>query len=81
MYTIEFSENAAKTLRKLPEPDYVAILKKLNSIRESPYSYLKKLTGNKFWRLRIGKYRAVIDVLIKGRIIYVVKIDKRDRIY
>lgn len=81
MYAVELTENAAMTLRKLDTEERERIIKKIHSIREDPFAHLKKLTGNHFWRLRIGDYRAIIDVVIKGKTIYVLKIDKRERVY
>lgn len=80
-YSIIFSENAAKTVKKLNVEDREAMLKKIASLRENPFPMLKKLAGSKFWRLRMGKYRAIIDIIVKGQILFVVKIDKRDKVY
>lgn len=81
MYTVEFTEKAAKTLRKLPAEDAATILRKLQAIRQNPLPSLKKLKGTKFWRLRVAKYRAIIDVLVSGQRLIVLKVDKRERVY
>jgi len=81
MYTIQLTDKAKEFLNKLDVHEQEKILKKLYLIREHPVSYLKKLTGSNLWRLRIGKYRAIIDVIIKGKRIIVLRIGKRKNVY
>jgi len=81
MYFIELSERSEKFLDKLPKQDSDMILKKIYSIKDNPFRFLKKLQGEKFWRLRIAKYRAVIDIIISGRRIIVLRIDHRKKVY
>ena len=75
------SDEAVKFLRKLPGKDASIILKKLYSIRNDPYPHLKKLQGAKLWRLRVLKYRAIIDIVIKAHTLYVVQIGYRKNVY
>jgi mRNA interferase RelE/StbE len=81
MYDIKFSALSKRFLKKLPARDSDLILKKIFSIRENPFRYLKKLQGNQFWRLRIMNYRAVIDVIVSGKKIIVLRIGHRKNIY
>ncbi|MBI2664066.1 type II toxin-antitoxin system RelE/ParE family toxin [Candidatus Woesearchaeota archaeon] len=81
MYSIEFSASSEKFLRKLPKETSENILNKIYSIRHEPFRYLARLAGTNLWKLRIGKYRAELDILIKNRIIFVVRIGHRRNIY
>lgn len=81
MYSIELTEKAEKFLGKIPKEDSKTILRKIYSIKENPFPHLKKLKGQKFWRLRVMKYRAIIDVIISGRKIIVLTIGKRKNVY
>ena len=81
MYTIELTKKAIDFLRKLQKEDAEAILKKIYSIKENPFPSLKKLKGTKLWRLRIGKYRSILDVIVKGKRIIVLRIGKRGNVY
>ena len=81
MYFIEIEENAEKFLKKLPKKDAEIILKKIYSIRDNPFRLLKRLQGEKLWRLRIGDYRTEINVLISNNKIIVVRIGHRKNIY
>ncbi|MCK5449737.1 type II toxin-antitoxin system RelE/ParE family toxin [Candidatus Pacearchaeota archaeon] len=81
MYSIEIEQDAEKFLKKLLVRDYDLILKKIFSIRENPFHFLKKLQGSKLWRLRIKDYRAVIDVIVLGKRIIVLRIGHRKNVY
>tara|TARA_Y100000310_G_C20447022_1_gene698904 strand:+ start:26 stop:271 length:246 start_codon:yes stop_codon:yes gene_type:complete len=81
MYSIELSKKAKQFIKKIHQKDREAILKKIYSIREEPFRYLKKLQGSKLWRLRIMKYRAIIDVVISNNRIVVLRIGLRKRVY
>ncbi|MBW2974190.1 type II toxin-antitoxin system RelE/ParE family toxin [Candidatus Woesearchaeota archaeon] len=81
MYSIDITETANKFLDKVPKKDREGILKKLYSIRFEPFHFVKRLEGTKLWRLRIQDYRAVLEIIIKGNKIIVVRIGHRKDIY
>jgi len=81
MYSIQIEENAEKFLKKLQNKDREMILNKIYSIRDNPFRYLKRLQGEKLWRLRIADYRAIMDVLISANKIIVLRIGHRKNIY
>ncbi len=81
MYSIQIEENAKKFLKKLNRKDSEVILNKIYSIRENPFRFLKRLQGEKLWRLRISDYRAIIDVIIFANKIIVLRINHRKKIY
>lgn len=81
MFLIEFSDDSKKFLKKLDKHETDVILNKIYSMRENPFRNLKRLQGNKLWRLRIGDYRAVVDVIVSNNKIFVVRIGKRSNVY
>lgn len=81
VYDIEFSQEAFGFLDKLPKLIRERIIQKIDSIRDTPFAYLKKLKGGKLWRLRVGKYRVIVDLLIKHNTIYVIRIGLRKNVY
>ena len=81
MYAVEISATSEKFLRKLPKNETARILEKLQAIRETPFNYVVRLKGTQLWKLRIGDYRAELDILIKGQTIFVVRIGHRRNIY
>ncbi len=81
MYVIEITKTAKKFLKKIPKKDVEIILKRIYSLRENPFRHLKRLKGYKLWRLRILKYRAIVDIVVSGRKIIVLRIGYRKKIY
>ena len=81
MYSIQIEENAENFLKKLQKKDRENILNKIYSIRENPFRYLRRLQGDKLWRLRIGNYRAIVDVIISMNKIIVLRIGHRKNVY
>jgi mRNA interferase RelE/StbE len=81
MFQIELTETAKNFLKKLQKKDAEIILNKIYSIRENPYRFLKRLQGEKLWRLRIGDYRAVVDVIVSMNKIIVIRIGHRKNVY
>ena len=81
MFQIEFTETAKDFFKKLQKKDSEIVLNKIYSIRENPYRFLKRLQGEKLWRLRIGDYRAVVDVIISMNKIIVIRIGHRKNVY
>lgn len=49
----------------------------------SPCDKGKALQGNlnKYWRYRIGNYRVIVDIEDKDLIIYIIKIEHRNKVY
>lgn len=81
MFNIFFSEKARKQLKKLDDVPRERILKKVYSIRKNPFSYLKRLHGSKLWRLRVEDYRIIMDIVVVDTKIFVLRVDKRSRVY
>lgn len=81
MFQIELTETSKDFLKKLQKNDAKVILNKIYSIRENPYRFLKRLQGEKLWRLRIGDYRAVVDVIVSMNKIVVIRIGHRKNVY
>jgi mRNA interferase RelE/StbE len=81
MFQIELTETSKNFLKKLQKKYAEIILKKIYSIRENPYRFLKRLQGEKLWRLRIGDYRAEVDVIVSMNKIIVIRIGHRKNIY
>lgn len=81
MFSIQIEENAEKFLKKLDKKDAELILTKIYSIRDNPFRFLKRLQGDKLWRLRVGDYRAIVDVIVSANKIIVVRIGHRKNVY
>ncbi len=81
MYSIQIEKNAEDFLRKLQKKDSEMLLNKIYQIRENPFRYLKRLQGDKLWRLRIADYRAIVDVIVSMNKIIVIRIGHRKNVY
>ena len=80
-YFIEWDDKPFKFLENLPENISSRILKKIDSIKENPFRYLEHYEGDKLYKLRIGDYRALIDIDFQKKILTIQILDKRGRIY
>ncbi len=81
MYSIQIEENAERFLKKLNKKDVEMILNKVYAIRDNPFRFLKRLQGEKLWRLRIGDYRVIVDVIVSFNKIIVIRIGHRKNVY
>lgn len=80
-YKIKINPKVAKFLKKLDVKTAIRIKEKLKLLQIEPFIYLEHLSGHKVHKLRIGDYRALIDVDKEHKIVYVQIVDHRKRIY
>ncbi len=81
MVEIKWEENVLRQLDKLPDVISKRIVKKVDSLRISPFSKIKKLKGEDVFRLRIGDYRIILDVDVKNKLIRILYLGHRKNIY
>jgi mRNA interferase RelE/StbE len=79
MHQILFSPNARKQFLKLEKPIQKRISIALRRIRFKPERYVSKLVGVNAYRLRVGKYRLILD--IKDKQLLVLCLGHRKNIY
>lgn len=80
-FKIEWHPRASKNLSKLPQELIKRVFKKLDLVKEDPFRFLEHFEGENVYKLRIGDYRALIDVDFKNKILFVQVFDKRGRVY
>ena len=80
-YEIIFTNTSRKQFKKLEKDLQKRIIKALERIRIRPEVHVKKLVGDPGYRLRVGEYRAIIDIKKDKLIILVIKISHRKNIY
>lgn len=73
---INYSKQAIKFLSKQDKPTRIRIIE---AIKQLPQGDVKKLQGQKSYRLRVGDYRVIFDR--NGDILYIEKIDNRGQVY
>jgi len=79
-YSVKLDRNADSFLDKLQKKEALRIINKIEQIKENPFRYLKHYEGN-YYKLRIGDYRALIDIDFENKILIIRILDKRSRIY
>lgn len=80
-YGIKWDKQTRDFLRKIDKTDAKRIVKKVNNIVGKPLHYLETLVDINSYKLRIGKYRALIDLDEKNKIVHVLFIGFRKNIY
>lgn len=79
-WEIRFSNQATKFIRGLQEDIKKRIKDKFSEISNNPFHYLEHYEGD-YYKIRIGDYRALIDIDFERKILFVRVFDKRGRIY
>ena len=81
MYELVLSDKAKKQLSKLPSNLQERIGIVFERIKIRPHHFVKKIVGTKYFRLRVGDYRIIIDIQNKILIIYILEISHRKKVY
>ena len=80
-FQVEWGPKASKNLAKLPKDTIKRIFDKMNEVKEDPFRFLEHFEGQNFYKLRIGDYRALIDVDFQNKVLKIQVFDKRGRVY
>ncbi len=80
-YEVIFSDSADKQLSKLPMEIQERIISTIKRCRIRPYAHVKKLVGCPYFRLRVGDYRVIMDIVNNELIIHVIEVGHRKKIY
>jgi len=82
-YKVFLSSSAEKTLKKLSKQDVRRILAKLESLTIDPFpDGCKKLEGEAHaFRVRVGVYRIIYDIIGAELLVFVLKIGHRKEVY
>jgi len=81
MYYVKWHPKARGRLRKLPKDVSSRIVKRVKEVKEDPFYYLEHYEGGDVYKLRIGDYRALIDVDFSNKILKVRVVGHRKNIY
>jgi mRNA interferase RelE/StbE len=79
-FHVEFSNQATKFIRNLQTNIKERIKEKFREVAEDPFRFLEHYEGE-LYKLRIGDYRALMDIDVQNKILWVRVFDKRGRIY
>jgi mRNA interferase RelE/StbE len=84
-YAFRWRERAVRQLRAIPQPAALTILRALALLGDDPRrpdANVRKLSGyDDRYRLRVGDYRVIYDVMDAQLVILVVRVGHRREIY
>lgn len=80
-YSVEWSPKAQEVLSKFEKPLVKRILQKIESIKDAPRQYLKRLTNDPRFSLRVGDYRVLVNLSENESKIQVLTLGHRKNIY
>lgn len=86
MFSIEYENQAAKFIKKLNvKTDVKRIVHKIEELSGNPFPQeATRVEGYhevKVFRIRVGDYRILYFIDYNNSTLYVIKIDKRERVY
>ncbi len=82
-YRIEWKNSAYKELQKLPRPIITKVVAAVADLSNDPYpSGVKKLVGSeRSYRIRVGDYRIVYEIIENKLTIEIVRVRHRKDVY
>jgi mRNA interferase RelE/StbE len=80
-YQVLLSEDAKRALLKLDKAISSRLVKKLESAKEDPLPYLKRLEGVPLFSLRAGDYRLIISMDFEKNTMLVIRVGHRKKVY
>ena len=80
-FSISWHPQAFKRLEKLPKTVIERVVKKMDVVADDPFRYLEHFETDNVFKLRIGEYRALIDIDPKTHTILIQEFDHRGRMY
>ena len=81
MYSIEFSKRAESQFDKLPLNVQGRVISVLERIKIRPFHFVKRISGTKYYRVRVGDYRIILDIVKNKMLIFVIELGHRRNIY
>jgi mRNA interferase RelE/StbE len=84
MYEVFYQQKALKTLQKLPRNLSRLIREKIDHLAQDPHApnpNVKPLEGRNGYRLRVGDWRVLYELIEDRLVIVVVKIKTRGGVY
>jgi len=80
-WAVEWTARAVRDLARLDRQIARRIVVRLESAAEDPDRYFDRLTGSIAYKLRIGEYRLLAELVYSRRLIMVERVGHRSQIY
>ncbi|MBU0590741.1 type II toxin-antitoxin system RelE/ParE family toxin [Candidatus Micrarchaeota archaeon] len=81
MFKVLFSQEALYQLKKLDNQIVSRILEKINETVTNPIHYFKRLKGRDEYKLRIGDYRVIANIMQNEKTVFIRSLGHRKNIY
>jgi mRNA interferase RelE/StbE len=81
MFKLVFSEEALRQLKDIENKNVKRILNKLKESSDKPLHYFKRLTGREEYKLRVGDYRIIANIMQNEEAVFIRSIGHRKNIY
>ena len=81
VYQIIWSESAARELGKLDRSVAKRIVERVQDLEDNPLRSLRHLVGVPYYRLRVGDYRVIVELIETRLVILVLKVGHRRSVY
>ena len=81
-YVVKVHKRVLKFIQSTPKEDSIRIKNRIAEL-ENPYktNFLKIRGEDNVFRMRVGNYRILFSIFDEYKIVLVVKVDKRSKIY
>jgi len=81
MYKLVFDDKAIEQLEKFPKLVRKRVFNKLQSTKGNPRRFFERLEGRPEYKLRVGDYRVIADIIDEKIMILVLYVGHRKKIY
>ena len=83
LFSIQWRSSTTKDIRSLPQQDVARVIEAVKELADNPLPHgSRKLSGaERMYRIRVGDYRVIYEVLNQSRIVEVQRIRHRKDVY
>ena len=80
-HTLVFAHEALRELKRLENKEAKRIVEKLKESAKEPNAFFERLVGREEYKLRVGDYRVIANILNKEKKIVVRSLGHRKNVY
>ena len=81
-YAVKYAKSALKELKKIDRKQQVKIIRVIQKLGENPRAgNVRPMVGVSSWRLRVGDYRVIYDILDRELVVQIIRVCHRRGVY
>jgi len=81
-YRLRLKKSAAKEIENLPKKDCARVVAAIQKLLDEPYGQnTQKLSGQEKYRIRVGNYRVLYEIINDELVVMVVNVGHRKDVY